>query len=67
MRTLTDRDVRRCGQCGAWTLIGRHCRACTLRIQVECDNATRARLAQAHARQQQRLIEERRAAWLTGN
>lgn len=63
-RRLRDRDIRRCGSCGGWVIIGRLCSVCSLRLQVECEEATRAALAARYERQQAALVEERRKAWL---
>lgn len=59
-RQLRDRDVRRCGWCGDWVIIGRPCIACGIRLQAECSEGTRQMLAERAILQEADRIRERR-------
>lgn len=59
-RQLRDKDVRRCGWCGDWVIIGRPCIACGIRLQAECSEGTRQMLAERAILQEADRIQERR-------
>lgn len=56
---MKDKDVCRCGGCGAWKVRTRLCFICGIILQAECVESTAKRLADEIARREGHTIARR--------